>query len=542
MTGKKKAKKKGIIGALKERLYGFSYTTRVTVTFALIAAMTAFVAVGVLSYVWEQHFQAYTRENVSYIAERTAENIGIRYENVHAAEFASDNSGEKVQNHADGANPLTEGVTARVYPPITIEDVYSARTAAAISQGLGVQVLSASGAVIYDSSAVDNSGKSTQSNISKSHSFMPSANDAVTVPITAFDTTIGKVRVWVYGSDLLLSKPDQEFREKSYQAMVFAAVLAILLASGIGFIFARGLVNPINRMTQTAAAIKAGDSSARTNLEGTDEIAELGKTFDAMADSVEKDRELERRLTTDVAHELRTPLMAIQSTVEAIVDGVFEPDAERLGTVNAEVQRLSRLVDALLKLSRLESRSTPMNQSVVNVGELIRPLVMSHEAFCADSGLTLHYDAEDDVMVYGDSDMLRQATANLISNSVRYTPSGGDIFVKVRKGEIMASISVQDTGIGLTPEECRMVFSRFWRSDSSRERESGGLGVGLAVVKEIIERHGGWVQVEGKKGEGACFTLHVPLYDFNRIKAEKERAEGKEKSTNRTKPRIKGIK
>ena len=104
-----------------------------------------------------------------------------------------------------------------------------------------------------------------------------------------------------------------------------------------------------------------------------------------MADSIERDRELERRLTTDVAHELRTPLMAIQSTVEAMVDGVFEADEERLETVNSEVQRLSRLVDAILKLSRLESRSTPMKKEVVNVGELIAGIVATHEAFVADS-------------------------------------------------------------------------------------------------------------------------------------------------------------
>ena len=512
---------------------GFSYTTRVTITFALIAAMTAIVAVGVLSYVWEQHFQAYTRENVSYIAERTAENISQRFQAVHKEEIDQ----LKAQATDDEDVSLT-------LPPLSFDDVYSARTAAAISQGLGVQVVSSSGSVIYDSAAVDEDmTKGTgPGHMQQDISFAPDDEHVVTVPIKVGNGTIGEVHVWIYGSDLLLSKPDQEFREKSYQAMVFAAVLAILLASCIGFLFARGLVNPINRMTQTAAAIKAGDLSARTNLEGTDEIAELGKTFDDMAESVEKDRELERRLTTDVAHELRTPLMAIQSTVEAIVDGVFEPTADRLGTVNAEVQRLSRLVDALLKLSRLESRSTPMREEVVNVGELIRPLVMSHEAFAADSGLTLHYDAEDEVMVYGDPDMLRQATANLISNAVRYTPSGGDIYVTVRKGEIMSSISVRDTGIGLSPEECRMVFSRFWRAESSRERESGGLGVGLAVVKEIVDRHGGWVQVEGQKNVGANFTIHVPLYDYKRIKAEKERAGGKEKSQNKNRSMMKSRK
>ena len=145
--------------------------------------------------------------------------------------------------------------------------------------------------------------------------------------------------------------------------------------------------------------------------------------------------------------------MAIQSTVEAMVDGVFEADEERLETVNSEVQRLSRLVDAILKLSRLESRSTPMKKEVVNVGELIAGIVATHEAFVADSGLTLKYEMEQGVRVLGDADMIRQATANLISNAVRYTPEGGLVTVRVKRGDIMASISVQDTGIGLTPDE-----------------------------------------------------------------------------------------
>ena len=158
-----------------------------------------------------------------------------------------------------------------------------------------------------------------------------------------------------------------------------------------------------------------GDLSARTDLHGEDEIARLGETFDEMADSVEKDRELERRLTTDVAHELRTPLMAIQSTVEAMVDGVFEADPEHLETVNSEVQRLSRLVDSLLKLSRLENRANPMKEEVVDVGQLISGIIATHDAFVTDSGLTLEYQADEGVRVLGDADMIRQATANPVS-------------------------------------------------------------------------------------------------------------------------------
>lgn len=501
--------KQGLFKRFHSWIFGFSYTTRVTVTFALIAAMTAIVAMGVLSYVWEQHFQTYTRENVQELADATASSIADSY-------------GNRYSSIIEDVNQSGEGE----YPPLNGEDVGSAQAAHTLQPGMGIQVTTSGGKVIYDSSAVAaNDGPGGQGG---TVSLAPDSGDKMaTASIIVDGKSIGTVHMWVYGSEMLLSKADQAFRDQSYQAMALAAVLSVVLASCIGFLFARGLVNPINRVTKTAVAIKEGDLSARTNLEGDDEIAELGKTFDAMAESVEKNQQLERRLTMDVAHELRTPLMAIQSTVEAIVDGVFEPDAERLGTVNAEVQRLSRLVDALLKLSRLESRSTPMREEVINVGELIRPLVMSHEAFVNDAGLALEYDAEDEVMVYGDRDMLRQATANLISNAVRYTPAPGTVSVKVRKGDIMASISVRDTGIGLSPEECKMVFNRFWRAEESRERQSGGLGIGLAVVKEIVDRHGGWIQVEGKKGEGACFTIHIPLYDYARIKAQKEKEERK---------------
>ncbi len=315
---------------------------------------------------------------------------------------------------------------------------------------------------------------------------------------------------------------DHDLRTDPLFAIIVAAAIALLLAICIGYLFARRMVRPLNRITSTARAIQEGDLSARTHLRGEDEISRLGEAFDAMAASIEKDRMLERRLTTDVAHELRTPLMALQATVEAMVDGVYKADEEHLLTVNSEVQRLSRLVDALLRLSRLENRTTPMKEEIVNVGELIGGVVLAHEVLVIDSGLMIHYSAQPNVIVKGDPDMLRQAVANLISNAVRYTPEGGRIAVRVKGGDIMASISVEDTGIGLTRDEAKMVFSRFWRAEGGRNRETGGLGVGLAVVKEIVDRHGGWVQVEGEKGVGATFTIHIPLYDEKRAETREK--------------------
>ena len=506
----------------KRRRFGWdslSYTTRVTAAFAFIAAMTALVAIGVLSFVWEQHFQTYTRENTQTLATSIANDIAEKYS----------------ENH-DWMN---------------FETLSSARYAQSVYEGVGIQVVEngpdGQSVIVFDSTdpfqGTEAEGQDVPGARKDDYSLLPPRAETSVAPIIVDGSAIGSVRLWVLGSDALLRKTDQVFRNNSYQAMIFATVLAIVLASCIGFLFARNLVSPINRMTKTAKAIKEGDLSARTNLKGDDEIARLGETFDEMAESVEKDRELERRLTTDVAHELRTPLMAIQSTVEAMVDGVFEADEERLETVNSEVQRLSRLVDALLKLSRLENRANPMKEEVVDVGQIVASIIATHEAFVHDSGLTLEYVADKDVLVKGDTDMIRQATANLISNAVRYTPEGGHITVRVKRGDLMASIAVQDTGIGLSPEEAKMVFSRFWRADAGRTRESGGLGIGLAVVKEIVDRHGGWVQVEGRKDEGACFTIHIPLYDEGRARGKEKPKQVKLPKAQKTqKSRAKGRK
>ncbi|MCL2889466.1 MAG: HAMP domain-containing histidine kinase [Eggerthellaceae bacterium] len=454
--------------------------------------MTAVVAIGVVSYVWEQHFQTYTTENIQIIADETAKKIEEEYKKTNNLRTAA--------RYAEYVSNYNPNLGVKV-----------------VQKGVNVEN------VLYDSSTVSIDGAPIVSLEPKA----PIQNYAAEIKVDG--EVLGYVRVWVYGTDTLLRTTDEKFRENSYQALIFASLVAIVLAMGIGFLFARNLVNPINRMTRTAQAIKDGDLSARTKMKGDDEIARLGETFDEMAESMQQDRELERRLTTDVAHELRTPLMAIQSTVEAILDGVFYADTERLETVNSEVERLARLVDALLRLSRLENRNTPIKEEKIDVGELVFSVVSAHEAYVVDSGLSMSFHSDKRVFIYGDADMIRQATANLLSNAVRYTPEGGRIFVRVRQGEIMASIAVRDTGIGLSPEEAKMVFSRFWRADAGRSREHGGLGVGLAVVKEIVDRHGGWVNVEGRPNQGATFTIYIPLYNEEAVKNRLKNKERKSK-------------
>lgn len=465
-----------------------SYAARVTGAFALVAAMTALIAASVLAVVWEQQFQGYTRQNMQRVATTTATSLAQKYE---------------------------------IYGSWTTSVLASAYSASELSNGVAIQVVDADNRVVYDDS---------WDAALTPDSFSTSKEDSVQASIIVHDEKVGTVRIWAYGSSALLTQNDVEFRLNSYKAVLIAALIAVLLATIIGLLFARGLVNPIKRITKTADAIKEGDLTARTNMGGTDEIAQLGMTFDEMAESIEKDRELERRLTTDVAHELRTPLMAMQATIEAMVDGVLPADEVRLATVDSEVVRLGRLVEALLKLSRLENRSVALQKEELDLAELISGLVLSHEMLIEAADLSIQFEADDDVTVLGDSDLLRQATANLISNAVRYTPAGGSITVEVRRGKMMAQIIVRDTGIGIAESDVKHVFSRFWRADAGRNRATGGLGVGLAVVKEVVDRHHGWVNVESVLDKGTTFTIYVPLYAEE---ARRRSAKGASKSSAR---------
>ena len=195
-------------------------------------------------------------------------------------------------------------------------------------------------------------------------------------------------------------------------------------------------------------------------------------------------------------------------------DGVLPADDEHFETVAAEVRRLSRLVDAMLKLSRLENGSTELKTERTDVVYLIRSLVTSQHQLFHEKGLHLRFVDESQ---YGelnadiDPDLIREAVVNLMSNAMRYTDEDGWVTVTVRQDKSDVLIAVQDTGIGIAKEDIPQTFSRFWRSDVSRERVSGGLGVGLSLTKEIVDKHNGTILVESELGKGTTFTLRIPL-------------------------------
>jgi signal transduction histidine kinase len=458
-----------------------TFSRRLAIAFAAVAAITALLAALLNSAFWNRQFDQYLRDNLQRISDGVAQ---------VAAEAYSAYGGWTIQ---------TLSTIPRFGP----------------ARGIGVQILDPGGAIIYDDAAAyrqQNRAASGDEGTDDQQTFYlkpegPVASSQVVVQ----GHTVGSVRVWAYGAGAVLTDRDRQFQQGSFMALTLAAVIAIAFASAAGFAYAQHLVKPIARITAAAQALRAGDRDARTGMDGNDEIAVLGKTFDEMADAIEADRELERRLTADVAHELRTPLQAIQATVEAMQDGVLPADEEHLETVRNETLRLGRLADGILELTRLERGSLPFVTRRIRAAAPVRAAVDAHSALVEAAELTLTTDFDDSLVVIGDSDRIQQAAGNLLSNAVRYTPAGGAIHVSVRRQDRRALIEVSDTGVGISVEDMARVFSRFWRADSARHTATGGIGIGLSVTKEIVERHRGTIAASPREGGGTTFTISLPL-------------------------------
>ena len=467
---------------------GGRYRMKIMLFFALVAIVTAVVMTVVLAFVWEGQFRGYTRQNMQRLAQSTADTLSGEYQE-------------------DGK--------------WTDDALEYARSASSASSDIGVQVLDEHGNVLYDDTWVltRNRTDAEDARTNESSAVMPrvSENADSTVSADVVDAdgrVVGQVRLWSFGPEALLTKADSAFRENSYAAIAISALVAVVLAFLMGSLASRSLTRPIRRITSTAAQIRGGDLTARTGLTGDDEIGRLGETFDSMATTLERDIKFEHRLTSDVAHELRTPLMAMLVTVEAMQDGVLPADDEHFETVASEVRRLSRLVDAMLHLSRIENGKRQLKIESTDVVHLVRSLVSVQHQLFHERGLHLRFDdktTRHEVFADIDPDLIREAITNLMSNAMRYTPHDGWVVVSVDTERKDVLVSVRDTGVGIAEEEIPKVFARFWRSEASRERAAGGLGVGLAITKEIVDQHNGTIEVESELGKGTTFTLRIPV-------------------------------
>ena len=311
-----------------------------------------------------------------------------------------------------------------------------------------------------------------------------------------------------------------DFYTSMNKALISSAGIAGAIAILLGSILFLQIISPIRKLKAAANKISGGDLSQRVDIRTRDEFGELGKTFNKMAESLSAAEVQRRHLTADIAHELRTPLSAMQGTLEGIQDGILPFSTDQIAILYSETLLLNRLVNDLRLISLSETGQLKLDFSEINIEELVKQVIDQMKPQADQKGITIINDFQGRTILSADSDRIRQVLSNLIRNSLIYTPEGGTISIQTKSDERhnTCEIVVQDTGSGVEPVDLPYIFDRFYRGDESRNRSSGGSGLGLAIVKNLIEAHGGKVRAESpvlfdqnQTGYGTRITLTLPL-------------------------------
>jgi signal transduction histidine kinase len=280
----------------------------------------------------------------------------------------------------------------------------------------------------------------------------------------------------------------------------------------VGGLLFRSITAPLRELTVASEAIAQGDLSARAEVRGRDEVAQLADSFNEMAESLMQMETARRNQTADIAHELRTPLTVLQGTLEAMLDGVYPSDSDNLQAALSQTRTLARLIEDLRVLALADAGKLRLEEQALDLGAFLSEVVEAYQSQAIEQGITLVLEAVPSLpAVAVDRDRLAQVMGNLLSNSLRYLASGGHINVAARGGTTEVVVSVIDDGPGVPSAELDRLFERFWRADPARQRATGGSGLGLSIARHIVEAHGGRIWGEPTPGGGLTVRFSLPV-------------------------------
>jgi signal transduction histidine kinase len=295
--------------------------------------------------------------------------------------------------------------------------------------------------------------------------------------------------------------------------LFWGCLLAVGIAVALTFVLSRRILAPVKALTSAARRLGQGDFSQRVLIKDRSEVGELAQAFNSMASELEHAEKLRRSMVADIAHELRTPLSNICGYLEALRDGVIEPDADVIRSLEEESRLLSRLVDDLQELSLAEAGELKLVYQPENIVKLIRQVATCWQPRMEAKGVSLFVDLTSDLPTVNiDWQRISQVLHNLLENAMIHTGAGGTVSVSARKQGDFVEVDVSDTGEGIPADDLPYIFERFYRVDKSRSRATGGCGLGLTIAKRIVEAHGGRIEVQSEIGKGSQFSFTVPVY------------------------------
>ena len=293
--------------------------------------------------------------------------------------------------------------------------------------------------------------------------------------------------------------------------LLLEGIGGVLLAMIAGYWLARGAVRPLQKVVGVAADIEASDLSRRIKVRGGPaEVQTLADTFDAMLERLDSAFQQQRNFVLDMSHELRTPLTALRGNIDVLLmDKAMDPEVRStFEQMSAEVGRMIRLTSNLLYLAHADA-GRELDYRPVELDVLCLEIYRQTKDLRPD--LTYRLGQKEQVAVMGDRDLLKQMLLNLVDNSLKYTPAGGEVTLSLSTGDSRARLEVRDTGPGIEPDQIPLIFQRFYRARAGAQRGKGGAGIGLAISQWIVKAHGGDIQVESEPGKGSVFRVVLPM-------------------------------
>lgn len=329
-------------------------------------------------------------------------------------------------------------------------------------------------------------------------------------PLNIDNKEVGTIIIGYFGTSYL-SSASVSFISTLNHSFIVSALVALIFGIIISIVFSKQISKPLANITETANKMRNGDLNVRANVNSnTKEIIELSNSINYLAETLSNQEMLRKRLTSDMAHELRTPLTTLKTHVEAFIDGIWEPTNERFETFYEEIDRLTKMVDNLRDLAKLEQTNISIKKSKVNLSNELGKIIDTYEPLYIKENYELTSIITPDMVANIDIDKFKQIMNNLLSNSYKYLKPNGTVKVVLKKENNIIIIKVIDNGIGIPDKDIPYIFERFYRSDLSRNKNTGGSGIGLTITKAFVEAHGGKIYVESKVNEGTTFTLEFP--------------------------------
>ena len=307
---------------------------------------------------------------------------------------------------------------------------------------------------------------------------------------------------------------EQNFLDQVNQGLIWILLAAVLVVSLLSLLVSRNFTRPIKSLTAASHNLAEGKRTQLVEVRSSDELGELGKSFNRMSQEIENSERLRKQMTADIAHDLRTPLTVIGGYVEAARDGALDLTPERLDVLGLEINRLNRLVSDLRTLSQSDSGELIISREAVDPAGLLTKIRDVFRLQAEQKGIRLEVGtAEGLPALNGDEGRLMQVLENLVANAIRHTPAGGQIGLSVSPATDSTALlfKVADNGEGIPAEELPLIFERFHRVDKSRHADSNQSGLGLAIARAIVEAHGGKIWAESTPGVGTSISFEIPI-------------------------------